>query len=109
MRGTAADGTRPAVSTLTHAGLRAVVAAAILAAAAPVCLVAAIAMLTAWWQGWPPGRLYRSAAWCAPMITVWLAASAASGSPARTAAALYRAWLAMWHLGAASSYPAAAA
>ena len=95
---------------LAFAGLRAVAAVALLTAAAPVSLVAAIAMLTAWWHGWPPSRLYRSAAWCAPMIAVWLAVTgAASGSMAAVAAAPYRAWLSMWHLGAAGSYPAAAA
>jgi hypothetical protein len=105
-----ASGAGRAAGRLAFAGLRAVAALALLTAAAPVSLVAAVAMLTAWWQGWPPARLYRSAAWCAPMVAVWLAVTgAASGSLTAVAAAPYRAWLAMWHLGAAGSYPAAAA
>ncbi|HEY2550189.1 MAG TPA: hypothetical protein VGI64_06395, partial [Streptosporangiaceae bacterium] len=108
--GRTASGPGTMAGRLAAGGLRALAGVAILAAAAPVCLVAAIAMLTAWWQGWPPRRLYRSAAWCAPMVAVWLAASAAaSGSLAAAATAPYRAWLAMWHLGAAGSYPAAVA
>ena len=59
--------------------------------------------------GWPPARLYRAAAWCLPMLVVWLAATAvAARSGAPCAAAPYLAWLAMWHR-AARRYPAAAA
>jgi hypothetical protein len=44
------------------------------------------------------------------MVAVWLAATAVEGTGGwRVAQAPYRAWLAMWHLGAAGSVPAAAA
>jgi len=85
-------------------------AAALIVVAAPVSLVAAGSAATAWLAGWPPGRLYRAALCCLPMLAVWLAASAIAGrSAAQAAAAPYTAWLAMWHSGAAGSYPHAAA
>lgn len=98
-------------------------AAALLIAALPVSAVASAAAAAAWLRGWPPRRLYHAALWCAPMVAVWLAATAledpaadgsalgaAPGSAGwRIAAAPYRAWLAMWHLGAAGSIAAAAA
>jgi hypothetical protein len=90
--------------------LRLAVTAALVVAAAPVSLVAAGGAAGAWLRGWPPGRLYRAAACCAPMVVVWLAATAlTNGSWRRTAAAPYLAWLAMWHLAAAGRYPQAAA
>ena len=83
--------------------------AALVVAAAPVSLVAAAAVTTAWAAGWPPRRLYRAALWCLPMLAVWVAATAAAAqSWWQVAAAPYRAWLAMWHLAAAGSVPAAA-
>ncbi|HEY2690238.1 MAG TPA: hypothetical protein VGJ50_17475 [Streptosporangiaceae bacterium] len=85
-------------------------AAALIVVAAPVSLVAAGSAAAAWLAGWPPGRLYRAALCCLPMLAVWLAAIAIAGrSAAQTAAAPYAAWLAMWHSGAAGSYPYAAA
>jgi len=90
--------------------LRAGAVAALVIAAAPASVVAALSAALAWLAGWPPGRLYRAALWCAPMLVVWLAATAiAAHSVSRAAAAPYLAWLAMWHRGAAGSYPAAAA
>jgi hypothetical protein len=84
--------------------------AALVIAAAPASVVAALSAALAWLAGWPPSRLYRAALWCVPMLVVWLAATAiASRSAAQSAAAPYLAWLAMWHRGAAGSYPAAAA
>jgi hypothetical protein len=87
------------------------VTAAIAVAAAPVTLVAAGSAATAWWRGWPPRRLYVAAAWCLPMVAVWLIAVAlwhpragGGGVPGggsawlRVVAAPYRSWLAMWHL-----------
>jgi len=62
----------------------------------PVTLVAAVSVTVAWHEGWQPGRLYRAAAWCLPMLVVWLAATAiarhslASASPATTWLALDR-------------------
>ncbi len=90
--------------------LRIAAAAALIIAAAPVSLVAAGSAALAWRSGWPPGRLYRAALWCVPMLVVWLAATAvATRSAFQVAAAPYLAWLAMWDHGAAGSYPAAAA
>jgi hypothetical protein len=73
-------------------------------AAAPVSLVAAGALAAAWLAGWPPARLYRAAAWCLPMVAVWLAATAfTTRSWAQVAASPYLAWLAMWHAAAAGA------
>ena len=43
--------------------LRWTVTAAVLVAAAPITLVAAIAYTGAWLRGWPPAKLWRAAAW----------------------------------------------
>ena len=78
-------------------------------AAAPVSLVAALAVTLAWLGGWPPRRLYRAALACLPMVAVWLVAVANAGrSVPHAAAAPYQAWLAAWHQLAAGS-PALAA
>jgi hypothetical protein len=67
-------------------------------AAAPVSLVAALAVTLAWLGGWPPRRLYRAALACLPMVAVWLVVVAITGRSApRAAAAPYQAWLAAWH------------
>ncbi len=87
----------------------ALIAAALIVAAAPVSLVATAGVALAWRAGWPPGRLYRAALWCVPMLAVWLTATAVGArSVPAAAAAPYLAWLAMWHRAAAGSYPAAA-
>ncbi|MGE5131830.1 MAG: hypothetical protein ACM32E_02850 [Gemmatimonadota bacterium] len=84
-------------------------AVAVLAAAAPVSLAAAVAFTLAWRRGWPPGRLYRAALCCLPMVAVWLAATALAGrSWLAVAAAPAHAWLAMWHQAAAGSVALAA-
>ena len=89
---------------------RAAAAAALVVAAAPVSLVALISVTAAWLNGWPPRRLYRAALWCAPMVAVWLAATAiATRSLAKVGAAPYLAWLDMWHHGTSGSSAAAAA
>jgi hypothetical protein len=56
--------------------LRWLVTAAILIAAAPITIVAAVAYAGAWLRGWPPARLWRAAAWALPMTGVYLAAHA---------------------------------
>jgi hypothetical protein len=85
-------------------------ATAVVVAAAPVSLVAGLSVAVAWVAGWPPARLYRAALWSVPMLVVWVAATAiAARSASQVAEAPYLAWLAMWHRGAAGSYPAAAA
>jgi hypothetical protein len=104
---------RPAVRAAARAAVRIarlLVAAALIIAVAPVSLVAGGSAALAWLAGWPPGRLYRAALCCVPMLGVWLAATAiATRSAAQVAGAPYLAWLAMWHRGAAGSYPGAAA
>ncbi len=90
--------------------ISAAAAAALLIAAAPVSLVALLSAGVAWQLGWPPRRLYRAALACAPMVAVWLAATAISTrSLAQVAAAPYLAWLAMWRHGASGSVGIAAA
>ena len=42
----------------------------------PVTVTALLAGGAAWLAGWPPARLYRAAAWAAPMAGVWLVAVA---------------------------------
>ncbi len=94
-----------ALARLAWALLRVVVFVAAIILAAPVAAVAAYAAALAWFLGWPPRQLYRAAAWCGPMVAVWLGALAADGQPwPRLAAAPYLAWLAMWHEAAAGSY-----
>ena len=43
-------------------------------AAWPVTVVAAAGYAAAWLRGWPPVRLYRTAAWALPATLAWLAA-----------------------------------
>ena len=89
--------------------LRVTVFVAAIILAAPIVLVAAYSATLAWFLGWPPRQLYRAAAWCLPMLTVWLAAMAADGQPwPQLAAAPYLTWLAMWHEAAAGGYLKAA-
>ncbi len=87
----------------------AVLAAGALIVAAPVTLVALAGAWLAWLRGWPPGSLYRAAAWCLPMVVTWLTAIGLSrhGAPP-VLRAPYDAWLAMWHDGAVGSYLRAA-
>ncbi len=100
---------RGAAARLTLRVLRAGCATALIAAALPVSVVAAVSLWLAWLLGWPPARLGRAALSCAPMVAVWLAATAVTGRTATAVAeAPQAAWLAMWHLGAAGRYPAAA-
>jgi hypothetical protein len=83
---------------------RLAVTAAVLVAAAPVTLAAAAAVTVAWARGWPPGRLYRGAGWCLPMVVAWLAATALSSrSAAAVVAAPAVALLAMWQQARAGS------
>jgi hypothetical protein len=78
--------------------LTAIAAALAAIALAPVTLVAAISVTAAWHNGWPPARLYRAAAWCLPMLAVWLAATAISRhSLGPAVAAPHLAWLDLRH------------
>src|SRR5258708_15519279 len=74
--------------------IAAIAAALIAVGLLPVTFVAAISVAAAWRNGWPPGRLYRAAAWCVPMLVVWLVAIAISRHSLGTAAAVpHLAWL----------------
>ena len=67
---------RPATAiSLVLIAARILVAALVLIAALPVTIVAAVSVTIAWRCGWQPARLYRAAAWCLPMLVVWLAAT----------------------------------
>jgi hypothetical protein len=75
------------------------VIAAIAVAATPVSVVAAAAMTAAGLFAWTPRRMLIAAAWCAPMVAVWLAWTAwATHGWVSVATAPYRAWLDFWHL-----------
>src|SRR5262249_54352782 len=71
---------------------------AVLVAAAPVTLTAAVGLSGAWLRGWPPARLWRAAAWALPMTAVYLAGRAVQ---ARTwhafALAPVHDWATAWH------------
>jgi hypothetical protein len=70
-----------------------IAAAAVFAVAlAPVTLVAAVGVTLAWWYGWQRDRLYHAAAWCLPMLAVWLTAGLISSTMAATPHAT---WLAV--------------
>jgi hypothetical protein len=90
--------------------LRVAAVTALVIAAAPASLTAALGAALAWLRGWPPGRLYRAALWCLPMLTVWLLATAISArSAARLGTAPYHAWLALWLAGPPAPHLAAVA
>jgi len=88
---------------LIRAGTAVVLAAAAIAAA-PVSVVAAGAFGAAWYRGWQPRRLMIAAAWSAPMVAVWLAASGHGA-----VVAPYHAWLAFWRLARVGAVPRACA
>ena len=87
----------------------ALLTAGALVAVAPVTVAALAAAALAWLRGWPSARLYRAAAWCAPMVAVWLAATAlARGGVAPAVRAPAAAWLALWHADSVRAYLTAA-
>jgi len=91
-------------------GFALLLAAAVAAAAAPVSVVAAGAFAVAWLRGWPPRRLLIAAAWCAPMVVVWLADTAWVMPHRLSVLALpYHAWVSFWHLAESGAYWQAAA
>jgi hypothetical protein len=72
--------------------------AAILAAGAPVTIVAAVVFTGAWLRGWPPARLRRAAAWSLPMTAAYLTGRGLQAATWRTfALAPFRDWEAAWH------------
>jgi hypothetical protein len=83
---------------VTGRALRWAVLAAVLIAAAPVTVVAAVGFAGAWLRGWPPAKLRRAAVWSLPMTGVYLAGRALQ---VRTWQALALApvhdWQTAWH------------
>ncbi len=89
---------RAAGRALRVAAKVAAVTAACLAAA-PATIVAGYAYALAWLLGWPPMRLYRAAAWCLPMLGVFLAAQVLrTGQWGDAWREPLRAWRQMWIL-----------
>jgi hypothetical protein len=82
-----------ALARIAFTALRWLAVALCAAAVAPVSVVAAGAYVAAS-RGWPPRRLLIAAAWCVPMVTVWLAWTARTGIGWQAVfAAPYHAWL----------------
>jgi hypothetical protein len=78
--------------------LRWLALAAFAAAAAPVSVVAAGAFFAAS-RGWPPRKMVTAAAWCLPMVIVWLVLIARTGAGWQAVLeAPYHAWLGWWRL-----------
>jgi hypothetical protein len=78
--------------------------AALLVAAAPVTVVAALGLAGAWLRGWPPARLRRSAAWSLPVTAVYLAGSALTAATWQAfALAPTHNWDTAWHLALAGN------
>jgi len=72
--------------------------AALLVAAAPVTLVAAVGLVGAWLRGWPPSRLWRAAAWSLVMTGVYLTGVALHAATWRALAlAPVHDWMLAWH------------
>jgi hypothetical protein len=77
---------------------------AVAVVAVPVSAVAAGGFAAAWYRGWQPRRLMIAAAWCVPMVIVWLIASRHDAT-----AAPYHSWLAFWRLARSGALPRAVA
>jgi hypothetical protein len=72
-------------------------------AAWPLTLVTAAGYAAVWLRGWPPVRLYRTAAWTLPVTVVWLAVLETRAPGWQAARAPGQAWAAGWdHLHAPS-------
>jgi hypothetical protein len=81
---------------------------AVLVAAGPLTVVAAVALAGAWLRGWPPARLWRCAAWALPMTAVYLTGRALQARTWRALAfAPAHAWAAAWHAVSAGQVVAA--
>jgi hypothetical protein len=79
--------------------LRWAATAAVLIVAAPVTLVAATGFAGAWLRGWPPARLWRTAAWSLPVTAVYLTVRALRAHTWHVfALAPIRDWHRAWHL-----------
>ena len=89
--------------------LKWLVTAAVLVAAAPVTVVAAVGVAGAWLCGWPPARLRRAALLALPMTAVYAAVRAARARTAHAALwAPVHDWQYAWHLAQAGRVWAAA-
>jgi hypothetical protein len=76
--------------------------AAVLVAAAPITVVAAVGLAAAWLRGWPPARLRRATVWALPMTAVYLAGRAVQAATWQALAlAPVHDYLAAWHAVAA--------
>jgi hypothetical protein len=91
--------TRRRTTRLAAAGSVALLGAGVAVVMLPVTLVAVAALVVAERRGWQPGRLYRAAAWCLPMLAVWLAGTVIERVPALTD---------LWHAVHRGNYLAAA-
>jgi hypothetical protein len=101
-----------AARAIARAGARVLswlVVAAIAAVAAPASLVCTGALAVAWWCGWLPRRLLLAAAWCGPMVAVWLAWTAGTAGWMAAICAPYRVWPDFWRLAGHGELPRAAA
>jgi hypothetical protein len=71
---------------------------AVLAAAAPITLVAGVGLVGAWLRGWPPSRLWRAAAWSLVMTGVYLVGGALRAATWRAFALTpVHDWVLAWH------------
>ena len=71
--------------------------AAIVIAAWPVTLTAAVGGVSAWLRGWPPVKLYRTAAWTLIITGVWLAVLEVRSPGWAAARVPVRVWEGGWH------------
>ncbi len=87
-----------------RAALKVAAAVAALLAATPATVVAAYSYAIAWLLGWPPRRLYRAAAWCLPMLAVWVTAQALrTGRWGEVWREPFGAWRQMWRMAASGA------
>jgi len=71
--------------------------AAAAAAVWPVTVVAALGYVAAWLRGWPPVRLYRTAAWALPVSAAWLTVLEVRTPGWAAARVPGEAWAGGWH------------
>ena len=77
--------------------------AAVVIAAWPVTLTAAVGGVSAWLSGWPPVKLYRTAAWTLIITGAWLAILEVRSPGWAAARVPVRVWEGGWHQLAAVS------
>ena len=90
------QGARRTVAATAGAAVAVTTGALVAIGLLPVTIAALAGVALAWLRGWPARRLYRAAAWCVPMIAVWLAATAITAHSLGPAlAAPHLAWVAI--------------